>query len=404
MAGVACGNEDIDREFSGVAPLAGISVVKCKQAKENLRDYYGIRTEEPCFMENDIMLGIHYLIQVSYQTEMPIVICLGIGTNMGSHYRGGALGEQMQSMGDIRGLIMVTAGGNEGNSSHHYHSEQLARREDVEVELRVDGEEPAFTTELWCDAPGLCSVSLISPSGEYSGRTYARIGERRQIRFLLENTTVFIEYLLVSFESGDECIRIRFRNPEEGIWRIRVFNETDFSTYFDMWLPMKNFIRPGTFFLRPDPNITLCEPSNNTQYITATYYNGENRSIAVESSRGYNRIGEIKPDIAAPGIQVYGPLPRQGNVIPMDEEERAATARYGYLSGSSAAAAVTAGASILLAEWGLLNKNDVNLDSVGIQKYLIRGANRSGRSFPNREWGYGTLDLYGVFEQLLTKE
>lgn len=80
-----------------------------------------------------------------------------------------------------------------------------------------------------------------------------------------------------------------------------------------------------------------------------------------------------------------------------------AAPRYGYRTGSSAAAAVTAGAAVLLAEWGIVRGNDINMDSVGVQKYLIRGANRSGRAFPNEEWGYGTLDLYGAFEVIRPK-
>ena len=51
----------------------------------------------------------------------------------------------------------------------------------------------------------------------------------------------------------------------------------------------------------------------------------------------------------------------------------------------------------------IVRGNDINMDSVGVQKYLIRGANRSGRAFPNEEWGYGTLDLYGAFEVIRPK-
>ena len=398
LAGVACGNENVSNEFTGIAPLAKLVVVKCKQAKENLKQYYRIDTDAPCYMENDIILGVRYLARVAKTLQMPIVVCLGMGTTMGSHYRGGPLGEILQSYGDLRGFIIVTAGGNEANTSHHYHSEQLAAREDVEVELRVGERETGFTMELWCDAPELCSVALISPLGEYSGRTYARLGERQQIRFLLEDSVVDIEYLLVSFESGDECIRIRFLNPEPGIWRLRVFNETDLPAKFDIWLPLQAFITTGTYFLRADPDITLCEPSNNPQIITTSFYKGEDRSVVIDSGRGYNRKGDIKPDIAAPGENIFGPLPRLGNYYPAQEQERLETARYGYRTGSSTAAAVVAGASVLLAEWGLVKGNDLNMDSVGVQKYLIRGANRKGRVFPNREWGYGTLDLFGVFE------
>ncbi len=399
MAGVACGNEDAAQEFSGIAPLAELVVVKCKAAKRNIRDYYGIDPDVPCFMENDIMLGIRYLARIAYRRRKPMVVCIGMGTSLGSHYRGGALGQIAQSYGDLRGFVVVAAGGNEGNESHHYHQEQLAARGETEVELRVDPAETGFTTELWCKAPGLCSVALISPGGEFSGRIYARVGERQMIRFLLEKTVVYIDYLLVSFESGDECIRLRFFGPEEGIWRFRVYNETDIPAQFDMWLPIREFINDGTYFLRPDPNTTLCDPSNNLQIITVSYYDGANRSVAAQASRGFNVRGEIAPDIAAPGINIYGPAPEPGNVA----EDPDRPVRYVSRSGSSAAAAVTAGAAILLVEWGIVKGNDINMDTVGVQKYLIRGANRDGRRFPNEEWGYGTLDLYGAFEAIRPK-
>lgn len=399
MAGVACGNEDAAQEFSGIAPLAELVVVKCKAAKRNIRDYYGIDPDVPCFMENDIMLGIRYLARIAYRRRKPMVVCIGMGTSLGSHYRGGALGQIAQSYGDLRGFVVVAAGGNEGNESHHYHQEQLAARGETEVELRVDPAETGFTTELWCKAPGLCSVALISPGGEFSGRIYARVGERQMIRFLLEKTVVYIDYLLVSFESGDECIRLRFFGPEEGIWRFRVYNETDIPAQFDMWLPIREFINDGTYFLRPDPNTTLCDPSNNLQIITVSYYDGANRSVAAQASRGFNVRGEIAPDIAAPGINIYGPAPEPGNVAAGPDRP----ARYVSRSGSSAAAAVTAGAAILLVEWGIVKGNDINMDTVGVQKYLIRGANRDGRRFPNEEWGYGTLDLYGAFEAIRPK-
>ncbi|HBA98118.1 MAG TPA: hypothetical protein DCZ23_08420, partial [Lachnospiraceae bacterium] len=59
-----------------------------------------------------------------------------------------------------------------------------------------------------------------------------------------------------------------------------------------------------------------------------------------------------KPDFAAPGINIYGPLPRLGNLYPLNDEEKNLTARYDFRSGSSMAAAITAGAAALLMEWG----------------------------------------------------
>ena len=81
-----------------------------------------------------------------------MVVCIGMGTSLGSHYRGGALGELLQSYGDLRGFIVVAACGNEGNTSHHFHQEELGARQETDVELRVDSREDGFTTELWCGA------------------------------------------------------------------------------------------------------------------------------------------------------------------------------------------------------------------------------------------------------------
>lgn len=401
LAGVACGNIMEEKNFSGVAPLASICMVKCKQAKQNLRDYYFINTSEPCYAENDIMLGIRYLFKQAEIYQMPLVICVGVGTNQGGHVRGGILGEQLEEVADYRGVLGVAAGGNEANASHHYQDDRLRSGESTEVEIRVGENESGFTMELWASATELYSVGLISPGGEYSGKTQARLGEKRRVSFLFEGTVVYIEYLLVSFENGDECIRLRFQNPTSGIWKVRVFNEQGEPRRFDMWLPMKNFVGEQTYFLRPNPDTTLCEPSNNFGIITSSFYDSSNRSVVAEAGRGFTREYVVKPDIVAPGVDVYGTLPFAGN-YPVGEEEREARARYGFRTGSSAAAAVTAGAVALLAEWAFVRKNDVSMDTRKAKKYLIRGADRTGITIPSQIWGNGTLDLYGTFDSLRT--
>jgi len=399
MAGAACGNIMENVDFSGVAPYSSICMVKCKEAKQNLRNFYFINSSNPCYAEGDIMTGIRYLVNIAEKNGMPLVICLGMGTNQGGHNRGGILGELMESYGDYRGILMVTAAGNEANTSHHYQNDPLNGGDDVEVEVRVGENERGFTIKLWTDATELYSVGLISPDGEYSGKTQARLGEQRRVSFLFGGTVVYIEYLLFSFESGDECIQLRFQNPTSGVWKIRVFNELQSTRRFDMWLPIRNFIDDQTYFLKANPDTTICDPGNNRGVITTSFYNSENRGVAAESSRGFTRGNEIKPDFAAPGVEVYGTLPFAGN-YPIGEQERNDRARYGSRTGSSQAAAVTAGVVALLAEWAIVRGNDRALDTEKAKMYLIRGADRNGITIPSRIWGNGTLDLYGVFDRL----
>lgn len=399
LAGVACGSGDAEKDFDGIAPLASICVVKCKEAKQNLKDYFFISTDAPCYAESDLMLGVRYLYLKAREYDMPLVICFGMGTSQGGHNRGGALGELLQEYGDYPGIFVICSTGNEGNASHHYQNNALNERESVEVEIRVDEKETGFTTELWTNATDLYSVGIISPDGEYSGKTEARLGERREIRFLFENTVVYIEYLLNSYENGDECIRMRFQNISEGIWKIRVFNDNKYSSRFDLWLPQTDFLRGDTYFLRPDPNTTICGPANNEGVITCSCYNPENGAINIESGRGYTRVDGIKPDFSAPGVNIYGPLRLVGS-YPENEEERREYGRYGFRTGASISAAVTAGVTALLAEWAIIYRNDLAMDTGKAKKYLIRGADKSGLLIPNRIFGNGLLDLYGVYDNL----
>ena len=113
-----------------------------------------------------------------------------------------------------------------------------------------------------------------------------------------------------------------------------------------------------------------------------------NGSLFIHSSRGNTRNGLLKPDLAAPGVDVYGPGISTGT----------APAPMVRMTGSSVAAAHVAGAVANLMSWGMNQGDDTVLNYRNIKSALIRGANRNpAYTYPNREWGYGTLDLYQTF-------
>ncbi|MDV5107066.1 hypothetical protein R2R32_15520 [Clostridium perfringens] len=57
----------------------------------------------------------------------------------------------------------------------------------------------------------------------------------------------------------------------------------------------------------------------------------------------------------------------------------------------------------MLFQWGIVYNNDPTLYVAKLQTYLIRGVNtREGDMYPNREWGYGTIDMINVFNSLRT--
>ena len=54
-------------------------------------------------------------------------------------------------------------------------------------------------------------------------------------------------------------------------------------------------------------------------------------------------------------------------------------------------------------QWAVIEGNDTTVNSVTIRNYLVLGAKREQNIiYPSREWGFGRLDLAGVFRGLLT--
>ena len=71
-------------------------------------------------------------------------------------------------------------------------------------------------------------------------------------------------------------------------------------------------------------------------------------------------------------------------------------------TGSSLAAAITAGAVAQFLQWAVVEKNNQIVASREIKNYFVRGASRSGElTYPNREWGYGRLNVVGTFDALI---
>ena len=71
------------------------------------------------------------------------------------------------------------------------------------------------------------------------------------------------------------------------------------------------------------------------------------------------------------------------------------------LTGTSVAAAHVAGAVANLFSWGIVEGHNLSMSAASIKAFLIRGAKRNPAiSYPNREWGYGALDLYETFLRL----
>lgn len=387
IAGIAAGSPDPSQDFTGAAPGADLVIVKLKPAKQNLRDFYLIRENALAFQETDIMMAMRYLLEVSYELQKPIVICLGLGSTQGSHTGDSPLAQILTYYSGFTGCYITVAAGNEAGMGHHFYGKIDEPGGMQTAEILVNESDRGFSLELWGQPPELYSVGIVSPLGETIQRIPARLGQSVTLRFTLERTVIELYYEIVEAASGNELILLRFRNPTPGIWTIRVYNDVFINGVFHMWLPVTGFLSPDTVFLAPNPDTTLTTPSSTEEVITISTYNAYNGSLFINSSRGYTKDGKIKPDIAAPGVNVPGPQISGG---------------YAAYTGSSVAAAITAGAVALLVNWGMDQNPDRLFTNFEVQGFLIRGATRSPQFlYPNREWGFGTLNLYQIFQNLM---
>ena len=370
--------------FLGAAPQADIVMVKLRQAKQHLREFYLVDESVPAYAESDVMVALKYLESYAVSLNRPLIICMGIGTSMGDHEGHSTLATYLNQIATRRSRVVIVCGGNEGNSAHHYVGTSIeGLRETVDnVEIRVDGTQIGFTAELWGSVPARHSIAIRSPGGEVTPTVDFREQESRRFTFIYERTTIEVDHILVEQGSGEELIFFRFIAPTPGIWTIQVtISESNGESSFHIWLPLTQFLQSNTYFLRPSPYITLTEPANIREVISVTTYNDVNGSFWAESGRGFTRLSRIKPDICAPGVNISTIL--------------------GKRTGSSMVAALTAGAAALFMEWAVVRGNQTRVESRELKNYLIRGADRSPEiDYPSREWGYGKLDLAGTFDVL----
>ena len=386
MAAIAAGNYFPEENFSGAAPEAMLIIVKVKPAKKYLREFYLFPAEAELFQENDIMMGMDFAVRIANDRRMPLSLCLGIGSNQGAHIGKNPLSLYVDYISQYSLISVSIAAGNEGAARHHYAGRLTERENQASAELRVGNKEPGFTMEFWGEPPEIYNLSLQSPTGEILDIS-ASLGEvTQELSFVFVETRVKVNYVSIERQTGYTLVYFQFIQPAPGIWRIFIRGRDGQNVGFHMWLPVQGLISEETYFLEPSPYNTVTAPGDSLESITVTAYQYRDNSLYVQASRGFMPDGNVVPQVAAPGVQIRVP---QLNGL------------YGNASGTSLSAAQTAGAAALLFEWAVIRGNQPYFTGSSVKNYITRGAEREERmQYPNRDWGFGRMDLYHTFELL----
>lgn len=387
MSAGLIGARGINPDVVGVAPNCEFVVVKMLEASELKLKEAGITNKGVGRYSTEVLImSMRYLSLLATELKKPIIIYMPVGSNIGAHDGTSEVEGAIDTTSRQLGVSVVAGTGNEGDTDTHTEGRFIKPGEIKTIEIKVGKTQKNLFFNIYIRQPDRVSIAITSPSGEVVDKITAKLNKREEVKFVYEGTKMEIIFRLPDEITGDEIITIKAIDIREGIWQFRLYGDFIVDGRYWSWLPQRSLLDPDTKFLSPSQYTTLTTPATAQSVIVASYYNQNNNATVGQSGRGFTRDERIKPDVAAGGITATIIKPGGGT---------------GIASGSSVATAILAGCCSLIYQWGIVDGNDETLYTKKLRSYIIRGAQiRPGYTYPNEQWGYGTLSMQGTFDAI----
>ena len=383
MAGIV-GALGKNKDIKGIAPECEFVIVKLSESAYTKKL---LNLEIPIFSLPTIFAAIEYLKKVLFKEKKPLVVLLPLGSNNGNHKGDNIFDSFIESVSNNVGIVIVTGSGNEADKDGHV-SGIIVDKENIEViDLLVQENQGYMAVEIWVDLPNIIDINLISPSGEETGFIRGAVNVQKTNTFIFEKTQTRISYYLPEEYTGEELISIYFGDITPGIWQIKLRLRSGEMARYNAWLWQSGITLPGTRFLPSDQYGTVTIPGDSDFVVTVAAYNQNNNNSLSYSGVSFREENINKIDLSAGGVNTI--------TVGLNNSTQ-------VISGTSLAAAIGAGACVLLFQWGIVQGNYPYMYSQSIKTFLRRGVNKRGKDiYPNPQWGYGIINFYKIFEEMI---
>ncbi len=297
--------------------------------------------------------GVDYIFSMADTLNKAVIVNTSVGTYLGSHDGLDPASQIIDSLLlDKPGRIVVAAAGNSGNQGK-YHVKGNVNSDTsftwLEVNMSSAFGSPSVYFDLWADTANFKNINFAfaadntSPSFEFRSRT-----QFYNIQSLL-NTTTLDSIMVgsnklapVSFYceevNGVYHIEALLENIDSTayLYRFETFGSGSYDLWSGAWLGISNIKSTGlptvgafppiAYYHSPDtlsttvsswtcsPNVvTVGNFTNRKQYLdyNSNWYVGAYPPglLSINSSKGPNRQGIIKPDVAASGDLILAACP-----------------------------------------------------------------------------------------------
>ncbi len=260
-------------------------VVKLKKAQPFYLDLYSIpENQENAFQSTSVMLGVEYIIEKARQLGRPAAICIGLGSNFGSHEGISIFAEYLNIVSRLKGVCLCTAAGNESQARHHMQGVISVKGESANIDLKAGPDAGDIIISIWNNVADRFSVSVRSPAGEIFGRFPAIPGQINEANLILEQTSVRVVYYFPMEGTGNQLTIVRLIDVTPGIWTITVYGDIILNGIFHAWLPMTGFVSPNVEFLSASPYNTITISGTMIGSICCGAYNSSNNTLYIDFS------------------------------------------------------------------------------------------------------------------------